>query len=117
MDKKYIRIYNKTGQDIVLEQFIISANSSLDIPEQSITDYMWRRICALNKLNRISYSVIFVNVSNPLKIEPDNNTQQIENDVVDKVDTKISVISEDVNTTKRTSRKRTSKKDNLEDDN
>lgn len=75
MEKKHIKIINKSGQDILLENFVIKANSSLNIPENFISDYMWRRINSLENLNKISHEVISSIVTiNPVKVEPKANT-------------------------------------------
>ena len=62
MDKKCIRITNKINQAILLDTFIVGANSSLDLQEHMLNDQIQRRIKSLVDLNRINYEVVTITI-------------------------------------------------------
>lgn len=75
MDRKYIRIINKTNQSILLDTFVIGANSTLDLQEYMLNDQIQRRIKSLVNLNRISYDMVTISIPElkPDKINPQAN--------------------------------------------
>lgn len=75
MERKYIRFINKTNQSILLDTFVIGANSTLDLQEYMLNDQIQRRIKSLVNLNRISYDIVTISIPElkPDEINPQAN--------------------------------------------
>lgn len=75
MERKYIRFINKTNQSILLDTFVIGANSTLDLQEYMLNDQIQRRIKSLVSLGKISYEAVTITIPElkPDEINPQAN--------------------------------------------
>ena len=69
MERKYVKINNKSGQDIVLDGHLVKAYSSLELQEHSLTEQVQRRLKSLVNLNKLNFDIITETINNEKPVE------------------------------------------------